>query len=418
MYEAFFNLRKKPFDLVPDPEFIYLSSSHKKALTYLDYGIRERVGFILLTGEVGSGKTTLIRNLIQRRYDRVVLAKVFNTRVTSEQLLSMINDDFGLPVHGKDKVALMRELNDFLVQQFAAGNHPILIIDEAQNLDAELLEEVRMLSNLESSQSKLLQIVLVGQPELRETLAAPALLQLRQRISINCHLRALNREEIAEYIQHRLKVAGNASALAFTGSTLDLVHKYSRGIPRLINIFCDFILLSAFADESRTVTEAMVQDVVAELDFENHFWGAPAAPTAEVAAAAPQPAASAAPVAAAAPPLAAEAQSLLKEVAGRLDAMERDVSQRVPAALENVCDSIAALKGEIAAQATRHEAQESRQETVAKRYEEQVTELRRQVDTLSSAVSTISSVKPEPPAKAPSLGRWLMDGISGCGGKK
>lgn len=273
MYEAFFNLRKKPFELIPDPDFIYLSRSHKKALTYLDYGIRERVGFILLTGEVGSGKTTLIRDLLKKRYERVVLAKVFNTRVNSEQLLAMINDDFGLSVAGKDKVTLIRDLNDFLLEQYAAGNHPMLIIDEAQNLAADLLEEVRMLSNLESSHGKLLQIVLVGQPELRETLAAPELLQLRQRISINCHLKALSLEEMAEYIRHRMTVAGNSDALVFPAGTLELIYQYSRGIPRLVNIICDFLMLSAFAEESTEASLEMARDVLGDLEFEQHFWG-------------------------------------------------------------------------------------------------------------------------------------------------
>jgi len=273
MYEEFFKLRKKPFELVPDPEFIYLSRSHKKALTYLDYGIRERVGFILLTGEVGSGKTTIIRDLLNKRYDRVVLAKVFNTRVNSEQLLAMINDDFGLGVAGKDKVALIRDLNDFLLEQYAAGNHPMLIIDEAQNLAADLLEEIRMLSNLESSHGKLLQIVLVGQPELRETLAGPELLQLRQRISINCHLKALSLEEMSEYIVHRMTVAGNREALTFPGGTLDLIFQFSRGIPRLVNIICDFLMLSAFAEEVSVASLEMARDVLGDLEFEQHFWG-------------------------------------------------------------------------------------------------------------------------------------------------
>ena len=272
MYETYFNLRVKPFELVPDPHFIFLSKSHKKALSFLTYGIQERSGFILLTGEVGSGKTTLIRDLYNKHYERVVLAKIFNTCVTSEQLLAMINDDFGLPVQGKDKVTLIRDLNNFLVEQYACGNQPILIIDEAQNLGADLLEEIRMLSNLETDDSKLLQIILVGQPELRTILAAPELMQLRQRININCHIQALNRQETAQYILHRLDVAGNADAVEFPAETLDYIFQFSKGIPRLINIICDFLMLSAFAEETRTISIDMVREIIGDLDFENHFW--------------------------------------------------------------------------------------------------------------------------------------------------
>jgi len=274
MYETFFNLRIKPFELVPDPNFIYLSKSHKKAITFLDYGIRARAGFILLTGEVGSGKTTIIRDLLGKHYEQLVLAKVFNTRVTSEQLLAMINDDFGLQTQGKDKVTLIRDLNEFLVDQYARGNQPILIIDEAQNLAEDLLEEVRMLSNLETSDSKLLQIILVGQPELRTILSVPGLRQLRQRISINCHLQSLDRQETEQYIVHRLEVAGNAAAVAFPPESLDIVYRFSRGIPRLINIICDFLMLSAFAEEVKVISVDMVREVIGELDFDNHFWSA------------------------------------------------------------------------------------------------------------------------------------------------
>ncbi len=273
MYEAFFGLNKKPFDLVPNPDFLFLSKSHKRALTYLDYGIRERVGFILLTGEVGSGKTTIIRDLLKKHHEQVVISKVFNTRVNSEQLIALINDDFGIPVIGKDKTVMLRDLNDFLVEQYAVGNFPVLIIDEAQNLTSKLLEEIRMLSNLETDSSKLLQIILVGQPELRKTMSAPGLRQLRQRISINCHLQPLSRNEMEQYILHRLQIAGNRDAVTFSGSALDIVFANSKGVPRLINIICDFLLISAFAEETRSLDDVLVQDVVGDLDFDRHFWG-------------------------------------------------------------------------------------------------------------------------------------------------
>jgi general secretion pathway protein A len=273
MYEAFFNLKQKPFDLLPDPDFLFMSSSHKKVLSYLDYGIRERVGFILLTGEVGSGKTTIIRNLIKKNLTDVVLSKIFNTRVDSEQLIAMINDDFGLPVLNKDKITLLRDLNTFLIDQFVKGNQPVLIIDEAQNLNQDLLEEIRMLSNLETDNAKLLQIILVGQPELRKTLASATLVQLRQRISINCHIQPLSRLEIELYILHRLEKAGDRDAVSFSSETIDIIFTYSRGIPRLINIICDFILLAAFAEETRVIDVALVQDIIGDLDFEYHYWG-------------------------------------------------------------------------------------------------------------------------------------------------
>lgn len=273
MYESFFNLTQKPFDLLPDPDFLYMSSSHKKALSYLDYGIKERVGFVLLTGEVGSGKTTIVRNLIKKNLTNVILSKVFNTRVDSEQLIAMINDDFGLLVQNKDKITLLRDLNTFLIEQYVKGNQPVLIIDEAQNLNQDLLEEIRMLSNLETDNAKLLQIILVGQPELRKTLASPTLIQLRQRISINCHIQPLNPTEIEQYILHRLEKAGDRGAASFSQETINIIFTYSRGIPRLINIICDFILLAAFAEETRIIEASLVQDIIGDLDFEYHYWG-------------------------------------------------------------------------------------------------------------------------------------------------
>lgn len=319
MYELYFNLRVKPFELLPDPNFIYLAKSHKKALTYLNYGIREKAGFILLTGDVGSGKTTLIRNLLEKHNENLILAKVFNTSVNSEQLLAMVNDDFGIPVSGKDKIALLRDLNDFLIRQFAAGHQPVLIIDEAQNLSSELLEEIRMLSNLETSSSKLLQIIMVGQPELREILASQELLQLRQRISINCHLAPLTPEETKKYILHRLEVAGNAEAVEFEEEAAALIYRYSHGIPRLINIICDFLMLAAYAEETRIISCELARDVIGDLDFENHFWSVTPAinlepvPQAMTAGAAPTN-------------MDTGIKPMISEILNRIDAIEKDIS--------------------------------------------------------------------------------------------
>ncbi len=272
MYEHFFNLKVKPFDLVPNPDFLFLSKSHRKAKGYLEYGIRERTGFILVTGEVGSGKTTIVRDLIKGLNGGATLSKVFNTKVTSEQLIAMINEDFGLTIDNKDKITLLRELNDFLIDQYADSNQPILIIDEAQNLTPELLEEVRMLSNLETDRSKLLQIILVGQPELRKTIAQPELRQLRQRISISCHICPLTRKEIEEYIFHRLEVAGNRDAVALSDIIFNAIYEFSRGIPRLVNIIFDFLLLSAFVEGTRELSTELVQEVIGELEMEHKYW--------------------------------------------------------------------------------------------------------------------------------------------------
>lgn len=267
MYTDYFNFKCKPFDLVPNPEFMFFSKTHKRALTYLNYGITERSGFILLTGEVGSGKTTIIRDLIERHIDHILLGKVFNTNVNAEQLIAMINDDFEIPIGRRDKISLLKELNHFLVEQYAKGIRPVLVIDEAQNLSAETLEEVRMLSNLETSDSKLLQIILVGQPELRSLLSKPELRQLRQRISIQCHLLPLTRFEMEQYIYHRLQIAGNRDALLFSNKALDAIYSYSGGIPRLINILGEFLLLSAFAEDVRHIEEEMICDIAGDLDL-------------------------------------------------------------------------------------------------------------------------------------------------------
>lgn len=275
MYRQYFSLNAKPFELLPDPAFLFPGSAHTKALLYLEYGIQEQSGFILFTGEVGAGKTTLIRALLAKVPERVTIAKIFNTRVGSDQLLKMINDDFGIPSTGADKADLLRDLNGFLIEQYAEARRSILIIDEAQNLGPAQLEEIRLLSNLETAHAKLLQIILVGQPELRDRLGSPELIQLRQRILVHCHLSSLNVVETGRYIFHRLEQAGNRHALLWHEGALERVHAASRGIPRLINILCDYILLDAFSAENREVSAESVDELLAQLDFEAQFWPAP-----------------------------------------------------------------------------------------------------------------------------------------------
>jgi len=274
MYEKYFSLKHKPFELTPNPDFLFRSSTHKKAITYLDYGIKERVGFILLTGEVGSGKTTIIRNLVKNLSDSVNLSRVNNTKVSSEQLISMINEDFGLDVEGKSKTRLLSELNTFLVEEYSKQIQPILLIDEAQNLSPDLLEEIRLLSNLETDKAKLIQIILVGQPELKTTLMLPELLQLRQRININYHIAPLSVYEIAEYIKHRLTVAGNPDAIELQDEILHIIHKFSRGIPRLINILCDFAFLTAFVEGKEKVDIDIIREVSKDLETRD-YWNGP-----------------------------------------------------------------------------------------------------------------------------------------------
>jgi general secretion pathway protein A len=267
MYESFFALKQKPFTITANPSFLYLSQRHKEALSYLSYGIKERVGFIEITGEVGTGKTTICRALLNQLDETTKTAFIFNSNVSESQLMQTIVEDLGITTKRKGKGALFADLNRFLIEQLTLGNNVVLIIDEAQNLSAKLLEQIRMLSNLEAENQKLLQIVLVGQPELREKLRTPELRQLRQRISVRYHITALTPEDVPLYIRHRLTMAGsNGAGPSFQSEALDEIFKYSGGIPRLINIVCDKALLLAYVLENRTITPDLIKQSIIEIE--------------------------------------------------------------------------------------------------------------------------------------------------------
>jgi len=267
MYLEFFGLKARPFSITSDPEFLYMSKKHREAFDALLYGITQRSGFIEISGEIGSGKTTLCRALLTRLPPEVKTAYIFNSNLTESQFLQTFMADLGLPTGKKTRHALYAELNDFLIQQLTLGHNVVLIIDEAQNLTVRLLEQIRMLSNLETDKEKLLQIVLAGQPELRQKLLLPELKQLRQRIAIRYHIRPLDEEEIRAYITHRLSVAGSALPEdVFSAAAVRMICAYSGGIPRLINMVSDKVLLAGFVKKTKLISAELVEMAVQELE--------------------------------------------------------------------------------------------------------------------------------------------------------
>jgi general secretion pathway protein A len=266
VYEQFYGFREAPFNLTPDPRFLFFSDRHREAFNHILFGIQERKGFIQLTGEVGAGKTTVCRAILKQLGESFRTALILNPSLTSAQLLRTILTELGLAPRRIDRVSSLERLNQFLIEEAAAGHDVVLLIDEAQDLDDELLEQVRLLSNLETEQRKLLQIVLVGQPELREKLNGQGLRQLRQRITVRYHLTPLSRAETERYIDHRLRVAGGSGRPTFTPWAIRTIHRYSRGVPRLINAVCDKALLYGFVNGTDQLTGRSVRQAIRELE--------------------------------------------------------------------------------------------------------------------------------------------------------
>jgi general secretion pathway protein A len=266
MYERFYRLRERPFALTPDPDYLYPSRVHKEALSYLRYGIESHAGFVVITGAIGSGKTTLLQTMLRGLDGQTTVARVMNTLLDPRELLESAMIDLGLDPTGKSKPAMLKSFGEFLVNERAGGRLVLLVIDEAQNLTLPALEEIRMLSNLETEKSKLLQIILIGQPDLRDKLDRPELEQLRQRITVSYHLEALDAEETNHYINHRLARASMGTPLEFPQEVTNRIHDRSGGVPRLINVIADATLVFGYGEERSEIDAVLIEEVIADLD--------------------------------------------------------------------------------------------------------------------------------------------------------
>src|SRR5215831_8393317 len=268
MYNEFYGFREAPFNITPDPRFLFFSDKHREAFNHVLFGIRERKGFIQITGEVGAGKTTVCRAILSELGTTYKTALVLNPMVTATQLMRTVLAELGLEPRKLDRTAYLEILNRYLLEQAAEGHDVVLLIDEAQDLDPELLEQVRLLSNLETDQRKLLQIVLIGQPELRDKLNQKGLRQLRQRITVRYHLAPLDRFETERYIAHRLRVAGADGRPSFSRWAMRKVHGYSHGVPRLINAVCDKALLYGYVNGTYDLRSRAIGQAIRELEGE------------------------------------------------------------------------------------------------------------------------------------------------------
>ena len=272
MYAAYFGLKENPFSLSPEPRYLFLSEQHRDALNCMIYGIKEKKGFVLISGDIGTGKTTICRSLINLLDDSVETALIFNTAISDLDLLETVIGEYGIAIisGSKTKKNYIDVLNDFLLRNFATGKTAVLVIDEAQNLSHGVLEQIRMLSNLETETEKLIQIILIGQPELSNTLMLPALRQLNERITVRYDLKPLSSPEVREYIQHRLKVAQGPGSLQFTKGAFNLIYTFTEGIPRRINALCDRALLIAYTKNVSKIDRKIVKLAVHDIGI-NYF---------------------------------------------------------------------------------------------------------------------------------------------------
>ena len=261
MYESFYGLKEKPFNITPDPDYLYMSQAHENAYIHLQYALEEHKGFVVITGEIGAGKTTLINLLLRNLPQDVHVGVINHANVLPLQFIKMICQELELEVTGLDKAEMLDNLHGFLLRQFAERKRVVLIIDEAQNLPEKTIEEIRMLSNLDAEKHHLIQMILVGQPELKSKLQQRELKQFAQRVTVYCHLRGLNKEEVRQYINHRLQVAGADNLEIFSKEAIEAVCQYSHGIPRMINILCDSALVYGYADDAKIIDKKVVDDV-------------------------------------------------------------------------------------------------------------------------------------------------------------
>ena len=267
MYCEYYGLVRPPFEMTPDPSFLFLGEAHREGLATLVYGVKAGKGFVMLTGEVGTGKTTLLHALLSQLDSETKSAFIFNPRLTPLGFFRVLFEELDIEPRRKNKADYLIQLNEFLIERLARNQKTLLIVDEAQNLSIDMLEEIRLLSNLETPRSKLIQIMLVGQPELKEMLRKPELRQLRQRIALSHHLRPLNEEETYEYVEDRLRRAGHAGGRIFKRRALRALYRISGGTPRLLNVLCDSALLMGFARGQKTVDADMIQEAASDLDM-------------------------------------------------------------------------------------------------------------------------------------------------------